>query len=237
MYLPDPRLKCPTNENIKIWRYMDFTKFVSFLHSRALHFARADCFEDTFEGSYPRLNIARRNWLLGELGVKDTTSVQPLYKAIKTRTFVNCWHMNEHESAAMWQLYVRSNEGIAVQSTFRRLAEAMRGNDEFVSIATVSYMDYARDAFDEEHELTSLLHKRKSFEHERELRALIQKRGGSGDNLRGINISVDMHGLVENIYVVPGAPGWFVEVVRSVMRQYGQTFPLVQSSLDGDPVY
>ena len=23
---------------------------------------------------------------------------------------VNCWHLNEHESAAMWKVYLKSNE-------------------------------------------------------------------------------------------------------------------------------
>ena len=37
-------------------------------------------------------------------------------------TAVNCWHINEHESAAMWDLYLKSNEGIAIQSTYQKLA-------------------------------------------------------------------------------------------------------------------
>jgi hypothetical protein len=40
--------------------------------------------------------------------------------------FVNCWHMNEHESAAMWRLYSQADEAICVQSTFARLADAVQ---------------------------------------------------------------------------------------------------------------
>jgi hypothetical protein len=40
----------PANENAKIWRYMDFTKFVSLLEKKALFFCRADKLGDPFEG-------------------------------------------------------------------------------------------------------------------------------------------------------------------------------------------
>ena len=43
----------------------------------------------------------------------------PKYNAI------NCWHMNDHESAAMWKLYLKSNEGIAVQSTYETLRDSI----------------------------------------------------------------------------------------------------------------
>jgi hypothetical protein len=34
-----------------LWRYMDFAKFVSLLKERSIHFARADCLGDSFEGA------------------------------------------------------------------------------------------------------------------------------------------------------------------------------------------
>ena len=47
----------PKNENIKIWRYMDFTKFVSLISSKSVFFCRSDLFEDPFEGSYSKANL------------------------------------------------------------------------------------------------------------------------------------------------------------------------------------
>lgn len=38
-----------TNE--KLWRYVDFAKFLQMLETRSLFFPRADKFEDTFEGT------------------------------------------------------------------------------------------------------------------------------------------------------------------------------------------
>lgn len=42
----------PQDQNAKIWRYIDFTKFVSLIDSQELFFARADKFDDPFEGSF-----------------------------------------------------------------------------------------------------------------------------------------------------------------------------------------
>src|SRR5580658_1618683 len=45
--------------NDKLWRYMDFPKFMSLLTSKALYFANAVALDDPFEGSIPRRNIER----------------------------------------------------------------------------------------------------------------------------------------------------------------------------------
>ena len=50
----------PQDENAKIWRYMDFTKFVNLLDTSKLFFPRADKLGDPFEGSFPRGNVMLR---------------------------------------------------------------------------------------------------------------------------------------------------------------------------------
>ena len=57
MYKEHPIFKSPDNENEKIWRYTDFTKFVSLMDRQSLFFARADKLGDPFEGSRTKLNI------------------------------------------------------------------------------------------------------------------------------------------------------------------------------------
>ena len=46
----------PDSNDIKLWRYMDFTKFMGMLCSKGLYFCRADCFEDPFEGTFSKAN-------------------------------------------------------------------------------------------------------------------------------------------------------------------------------------
>ena len=40
MYIEHPIFIQPENENVKVWRYMDFTKFVSLIDAGRLFFSR-----------------------------------------------------------------------------------------------------------------------------------------------------------------------------------------------------
>jgi hypothetical protein len=48
MYAENRTFIQPKNENIKVWRYMDFTKFFHIIETQKLFFARIDKFEDQF---------------------------------------------------------------------------------------------------------------------------------------------------------------------------------------------
>jgi len=59
MYEKHPELIIPEDETI-LWRYMDFTKFVSILSKRELFFASPTLFSDQLEGSVTRLTLKNR---------------------------------------------------------------------------------------------------------------------------------------------------------------------------------
>lgn len=122
----------PSDENIKIWRYMDFSKFVSFVASKSLYFSRSDLLGDPFEGSYPEVNKEARIQFVEEFHEKliETKAsrdwIKPFLekqsgnnKLLANHMFVNCWHVNECESSAMWNIYAKDNKGIAIQSTYK----------------------------------------------------------------------------------------------------------------------
>jgi hypothetical protein len=92
------------------------------------------------------------------------------------------------------------------------------------------------------------IHKRKSFEHECELRAVAQTIPGkfgvpalteeqSCFDRFGDFVPIDLATLVEILYVAPTAPLWFVELVKSVVNQYGFSFLVRPSDLDRDPIF
>jgi hypothetical protein len=62
-----PSFKKPRNGDQKIWRYMDFTKFIDLLISDSLYFSRSDKFSDSFEGSLPRMTYNTRRFILNNL--------------------------------------------------------------------------------------------------------------------------------------------------------------------------
>src|SRR3990172_7066486 len=190
----------PKNPNIKIWRYMDFTKYLSFLEKRALFFTRSDKFDDPYEGSTTQANVTNRSTVY-----KNASPSWLEQWSLWSRqwTYINCWHMNEYESAAMWSLYAKTNEAIAIQSTYQRLFDCLPPK---TYVGKVHYIDYDKDWLPEGNTFFPYVHKRKSFEHEQELRAVIQEiplnESGGFDKLKvnpesGRVINVDAQNLAE----------------------------------------
>jgi len=255
MYGEHPAFVQPNDEEIKVWRYMDFTKLISLIDSQRLFFTRADKFNDPFEGSYPKINVQARTQL-PEAVTKDMTAenIQNLIDTLKKTgeinkywpkcIAINCWHMSNYESAAMWSLYLKSDEGVAIQSTYSKLKKSLT-DDEIIYLGVVKYLDYESEFLDSGNILSPFVHKRKSYEHEKEVRALCVKwpiGGNSGDLVQGtidygLEIKIDLEVLIEKIYVAPNAPVWFSELVRSVVSRYGYGFEVVHSKLNDSPLF
>lgn len=244
-----PACPQPPRPEVRVWRYMDFAKYVSILDTSCLYFARSDRLGDPFEGSYPRSNVADRSRRYQDVPEADRVDrladISGLLKWMREWTYVSCWHMNEHESAAMWKLYAKSNEAVAIVSSYDRLAECLPNS---VSIGAVKYIDYELERLPEEGKLLhSFMHKRRSFEHEHEARAFVQelpKVNGIGalqTELRnselGLPVAIKPACLIESVYVAPTTPDWFCDLVKRVSKRYGQGFPVRRSSLDAEPMY
>jgi hypothetical protein len=105
--------------------------------------------------------------------MKSKTITNWSYQGWKNRVLVNCWHMNNSESAAMWNSYSYRNSGIALQSTFQRLKDSIKFCKEEIIIGEVQYLNY-RNEWLKENSLgwEIFLTKKRPYEYERELRAL-----------------------------------------------------------------
>jgi hypothetical protein len=238
-----PSFKKPTNLGQTIWRYLDFTKFVDLLYSQELFFSRADLFNDPFEGSIPIVTYADRKQSINSMiekgtllpKYKDAEALAEGSKAAVRSMFNNCWHVNDHESAAMWKLYLKTNEGICIQSKFNLLEESLKGDANRIFLGLVNYIDYETEMIDWGNVLNPFVHKRKSFEHERELRALIWESKLSSQ--LGIRVKINPAILISNIYVCLDSPTWFKTIVVDITRRFGLDVPIVQSELARDPIY
>jgi hypothetical protein len=234
-----PVFEAPKNPNTKIWRYMDFTKYVAFLASKALFFSRSDKFDDPYEGTTSRLNIKNRPEVYKNIPEQNRTEIfnqmSNANKSFREWTFINCWHMNENESAAMWKLYAYSNEAIAIQSTYQKLFDCLPSK---TYVGVVKYIDYEKDWLPEGNTFYPFIHKRLSFIHEQELRAVIQEiKPGVPNFESGRLIKVNIKKLVEKVYIAPTAPSWFSNLAKSVTQKYGFDVVVNSSSLDTAPVF
>jgi hypothetical protein len=139
-----------------IWRYFDLEKFKSLLETQSLFFCRADKFSDPFEGSLPKMeaeNRKKKMWKISEFPgynfglkqiVENISSLQEDHINFK-RTIVNCWHINKNESDAIWRLYLKDNEGVAIQSTTERIYKTIKDIPEVIGLSKVRYLDYEKD--------------------------------------------------------------------------------------------
>lgn len=241
----------PENPEIKIWRYMDFTKFVSMLENRGIFLARADMLGDPFEGSFSRENERMRPIVHKDLISRgyNPEDLKDYRQWLCSWMMISCWHMNENESAAMWKLYAKSNEAISIQSTYSRLRDSF---DIPFHIGVVKYIDYKTEWLPEGNSFYPFIHKRKSFTPERELRVIkdcspykdhpdwfpaqildYEKTPPPG----GIWHSLNLDNLIERVYVAPTSPIWFKELVKQVLKRYELNKPVNQSLLDDEPFF
>jgi hypothetical protein len=151
--------------------------------------------------------------------------------------------MSEVESDAMWKLYVKGEQGIAIRSTAHRfdtsISDAERNQ---VHLGVVRYVDYASDVIPEGDTVMPFMFKRRHFEYEREFRALIQHlpvREGrldwSSPPDADIKLSINLDELISVLVVPPGASAAFADTVRSLSRKYGVEKPILRSELDAQP--
>jgi hypothetical protein len=197
------------------------------LSSECLWFARADTLEDSYEGSTTR---AIRNLYAEEIEsvVKETDPsfvdqalafMTQLNQATVRNNAVNCWHMSEYESAAMWKLYVAAGQGVAIRSSIDRLircfpegkashaTDGSRGivprgdtsdrdsrgvsNAIAIDFGPIAYADYNEPIVGARPgPRADYFRKRKSFEHEREFRALIFALAVNDEGQVNLNVPV-----------------------------------------------
>ena len=235
----------PPSSDAILWRYMDFTKFVSLLEKQALFFARADKFGDPFEGSVTKVNAALRPLLYKDQLTEDALlSFTQFTKNLPRWTLINCWHENAHESEAMWSLYARETDGIAIKTDFDSLKNSFTCNED-IYIGSVNYVDYDKHFIPEDNLFHPYLHKRKSFEHEKEIRAIVGEippKGHGVDFSRDIcdigkYYEIDPPILIQEVVVAPFAPDWFLELVKSVTVRYNFEFPVEKSALADNPTW
>lgn len=249
MYRDIGILESPNNENIKVWRYMNLSKFLSLIDKESLFLCRADKMGDLFEASLTKKSIDVREDLFTTLQRDHTFPAELLKKEHEVSSFlrrncvINCWHMNNYESAAMWKLYSYENGGIAIQTTYKRLKESII-DERDVYLGLVQYIDYDTQYIPVDNFIKPFFYKRKSFEHENEVRLfshLINLEGELNleDNIgeSGIYIKIDLQTLIEKIYISPESPFWFADLVMSTVKKFGWHFEVNQSKLCDNPLF
>lgn len=257
------------NQEERIWRYMDFTKFVAMLENGGLFFSRLDCLGDPFEGSWPDVSIEGIKTLMDAL-VKDVSSRMPpaleqlyslgdseqvrghIIKLHRQYILVSCWYLSQHESAAMWELFSRGEEGVAICSTTEKIQQL----SPKVRAEAVKYIDFSEYempipkpgsnpamAFAEALR-NRCFYKREAFEHEKEFRAVLYRDPIIPENpfeqmhvesKPGYYLQCNLSEFLECVLVSHRSADWFLELVQSVLRTKSVQVGVARSGLSKNP--
>ena len=115
--------------------------------------------------------------------------------------FINCWHINDAESAAMWDIYSHRNEGIAIVSSENLLRRALEKSKLDIYCGVVQYDDYNSSDFviEDGNALSPVIFKRNSFSYEAEYRLVYWDTSVTHKRLYSLDGYIEHEGLIFEI--------------------------------------
>nr|WP_315199484.1 DUF2971 domain-containing protein [uncultured Flavobacterium sp.] len=230
MYLNNPNIKLPQDQDTIVWKYLDLSKFLDLLLSQKLFMSRSDKFEDQYEGTFSEPTFEE----IKKLSINNPDFLN-YYKTHREKVAVSSWHINEYESFAMWQIFTQNSEGLAIQSTIKRLQDALTPEKNYKQyIGEVNYIDYKKEYIPFDDMFFPFLFKRKSFQYEREVRIITDVADNNIKLNDGLKINVDINQLIEKIYIHPKSENWYKNLVIQLVTQLGFDFEIEKSDLESD---
>lgn len=260
-----------------IWRYSSLAKLLALLVSKELYMTSIKVLrdDDPFEGSATGADYKLAGLLRSDTGFAESffannlvgwpvdfrpKFLESITSDVRLHTdmcFVNCWHANSHESAALWSLYSGQAEGVAIRSSVKRLAESVQTDRDLI-LGRVEYRDYENEHSQLGQVLRPAFAKRESFAHEKELRLLFWSSGewsrpadqrfewangtyplwdgGSLEDLPpGVSFPCNPVDLIDEILVSPYAQPWVFQTIASVVTGLGLQIPVRHSALMRGP--
>ena len=230
MYKNNPNSTLPENLDTIVWKYLDLSKFLDLLLSQKLFMSRSDKFEDQYEGTFSEPTFEEIKKLS-----ENNPEFLDYYKSKREKVIISSWHINEYESFAMWQIFTQNSEGLAIQSTVKRLQDALVPEKNYKQyIGEVNYIDYKKEYIPFDDMFFPFLFKRKSFQYEREVR-IITDVGDSNIKLNdGIKINVNIDQLIERIYIHPKSENWYKNLVIELVSKLNFNIEIEKSDLESD---
>jgi len=256
-FIEDWQPNLPSKDQPKtIWRYIDFTQFISLLEKESLWFSSIDQFIDPYEGTIPPKVEKEFAKLQGEnieeikdINQNNSSAILSGLGAYKYFTYANCWHINTTESAGMWEMYREAGKEIAIKSSIESIQDAIKNDNQEIEYGMVEYRDF--DDIEEyplKNGMGQSFYKRDSFGHENEFRAVFidsdQMVSGELENSiqatmkkakNGQYLGVDIEMLIDSIWISPTADSWLSDLVETISDTYNFDIKIEDSQIVQEP--
>jgi hypothetical protein len=127
-----PAFQQPPDTSILAWRYMDLPKLLALIIKRELYLRRLDLLPDKFEGLYPTQTSKALTQAYLASGQIDADTAKGIAehrvkfaKDVRRNFYVNCWHLGDVESEAMWRIYCGAGGGVAIVLPYEKLSASI----------------------------------------------------------------------------------------------------------------
>jgi hypothetical protein len=153
----------------------------------------------------------------------------------------------------MWRLYLKDNEGVAIQSNATRIGEIIEKTKEKIELSKVRYLDYENETWFHTKEYPHMeysmgipfIHKRVEYIHEQEFRLYHEPEKlmsneeywESQENHKGKFIEIDLSTLVEKIWLPPTVDKRTEDKIIEMTKRSGFDFEFSKSKLNSEPYY
>ncbi len=247
------RMKLKLANNIKIkeneylWRYMDLYKLISLIHEKELFFSRADFFEDKLEclnNNILNLLISYSTHRVNHPIIADLKNkfLQESSK-IKKSLFINCWHLNQRESYAMWNIY--SDQSIAIKFNAHDLIEAVKDQSKSYSdskfndtmlYGLVEYVDIYPKPNIEKLNDGSIIYvpfkKDSTYYYEKEFRFVTEAPSNESGNIKNFKFPFPkINSLNFEIYLHPKMNDLKKEGIKTILKKFNLIDKISESKL------
>ena len=145
----------------------------------------------------------------------------------------------------MWRLYGGEENGISIKTNLNSLKSCFEC-EKPIWISAVKYQNYTKEALDESDPYAPFVTKRADFKYEREVRALTDLTPWPADGPVIVpedacevrrSFDVNLTTLIREVVVGPQAKDYFVELVQSLLMQYGLDVEVRRSPLEYIPTF
>lgn len=202
--------------------------------------SRIDLLGDKYEGWIPSSpkygGFFKNDWEKRDRELKDLSSKE------RKRYYVSCWHANEEQSDAMWKLYAKGTEGVAIRTTSKNLHDSLEDAPEQLWHYKVIYADSEREPTHGGSMLRACLTKRLPFEHEKETRVIWYNDKEASNSLQkndikteGFYVKCNLETLIKQVFIAPTEKPWLAPLVEDVLIKYGIKAEVIQSGLNKMP--
>lgn len=216
MYKEHPSIVTP-HRDLKIWRYMDLWKFLDIIDNKKLYLARADTFEDKFEGRIP---INKVSELIDGHPLKSIDNFSE--GTLKKSSYISCWSSQQEETYPMWKIYSDYRGAVAIKSTVGNLIDSISDDEGDQHIGKINYVNPKGDYSFKGNALQLFFEKRDYFLFENEIRIITTLPYKDGRELLelpfGTKINIIPKKLINEIYLAPLADENFKNLIELKLR-------------------